>query len=100
MGVTYCMIWLEAKTSVTVRAFLGVLELCSLSQGVVHEDLRLLLETYLPSKKKKVLLGVGDPKIGAAIQEELGYNCQTGGVIAEILRGKSPISCIRSTTWM
>lgn len=65
-----------------------MLELCSLSQGVVHEDLRLLLETYLPSKKKKVLLGVGDPKIGAAIQEELGYNCQTGGVIAEILRGK------------
>ncbi|XP_048956720.1 nucleolar protein 56 isoform X1 [Canis lupus dingo] len=55
--------------------------------GVVHEDLRLLLETHLPSKKKKVLLGVGDPKIGAAIQEELGYNCQTGGVIAEILRG-------------
>lgn len=59
-----------------------------MSQGVVHEDLRLLLETYLPSKKKKVLLGVGDPKIGAAIQEELGYNCQTGGVIAEVLRGK------------
>lgn len=59
----------------------------AVSEGVVHEDLRLLLETYLPSKKKKVLLGVGDPKIGAAIQEELGYNCQTGGVIAEILRG-------------
>lgn len=59
-----------------------------MSQGVVHEDLRLLLETYLPSKKKKVLLGVGDPKIGAAIQEELGYNCQTGGVIAEVLRGE------------
>nr|XP_044604196.1 nucleolar protein 56 isoform X1 [Equus asinus] len=59
----------------------------AVSEGVVHEDLRLLLETHLPSKKKKVLLGVGDPKIGAAIQEELGYNCQTGGVIAEILRG-------------
>nr|XP_048315501.1 nucleolar protein 56 [Myodes glareolus] len=59
----------------------------AVSEGVVHEDLRLLLETYLPSKKKKVLLGVGDPKIGAAIQEELGYNCQTGGVIAEVLRG-------------
>lgn len=69
-------------------------------QGVVHEDLRLLLETYLPSKKKKVLLGVGDPKIGAAIQEELGYNCQTGGVIAEILRGKSPVQCVASTMWM
>ncbi|NP_001231234.1 nucleolar protein 56 [Phacochoerus africanus] len=59
----------------------------AVSEGVVHEDLRLFLETHLPSKKKKVLLGVGDPKIGAAIQEELGYNCQTGGVIAEVLRG-------------
>ena len=47
------------------------------------------METHLPTKKKKVLLGVGDPKIGAAIQEELGYNCQTGGVIAEILRGET-----------
>ncbi|XP_003476468.2 nucleolar protein 56 [Cavia porcellus] len=59
----------------------------AVSEGIVHEDLRLLLETHLPAKKKKVLLGVGDPKIGAAIQEELGYTCQTGGVIAEILRG-------------
>ncbi|XP_023593269.1 nucleolar protein 56 isoform X3 [Trichechus manatus latirostris] len=59
----------------------------AVAAGIVHEDLRLFLETHLPSKKKKVLLGVGDPKIGAAIQEELGYNCQTGGVIAEILRG-------------
>ncbi|XP_028919014.1 nucleolar protein 56 isoform X1 [Ornithorhynchus anatinus] len=59
----------------------------AVSEGVVHEDLRLLLETNLPAKKKKVVLGVGDPKIGAAIQEELGYQCQTGGVVAEILRG-------------
>nr|KAF6472000.1 NOP56 ribonucleoprotein [Molossus molossus] len=57
----------------------------AVSEGVVHEDLRLFLETHLPSKKKKVLLGVGDPKIGAAIQEELGYNCQTGGVIAKAI---------------
>ncbi|NXH18211.1 NOP56 protein, partial [Bucco capensis] len=55
--------------------------------GILHEDLRLLLETSLPAKKKKVLLGVGDPKIGAAILEELGYQCQTGGVVAEIMRG-------------
>lgn len=59
----------------------------AVSEGIVHEDLRLLLETHLPSKKKKVLLGVGDTKIGAAIQEELGYTCQTGGVIMEIMRG-------------
>ncbi|NXU53374.1 NOP56 protein, partial [Turnix velox] len=55
--------------------------------GILHEDLRLLLETSMPAKKKKALLGVADAKIGAAIQEELGYQCQTGGVVAEIMRG-------------
>lgn len=68
--------------------------------GILHEDLRLLLETSMPAKKKKALLGVADAKIGAAILEELGYQCQTGGVVAEILRGES--SCggdVRGTPW-
>ncbi|XP_062430840.1 nucleolar protein 56 isoform X2 [Rhea pennata] len=59
----------------------------AVSEGVLHEDLRLLLETHMPAKKRKALLGVADAKIGAAILEELGYQCQTGGVVAEILRG-------------
>ncbi|KAJ8262942.1 hypothetical protein COCON_G00153990 [Conger conger] len=61
----------------------------AISEGVVHADLKLFLETNLPpaGKKKKTLLGVGDAKIGAALQEELGFSCQTGGVVAEILRG-------------
>ncbi|KAM8939634.1 nucleolar protein 56 [Pelodytes ibericus] len=59
----------------------------AISEGVLHEDLKLLLETHMPAKKKKALLGVGDAKIGAAIQEELKITCQTGGVVAEILRG-------------
>ncbi|XP_072112939.1 nucleolar protein 56 [Mobula birostris] len=61
----------------------------AVSEGIVHEDMRLLLETNMPasSKKRKVMLGVGDQKLGAAIQEELGIQCQAGGVVAEILRG-------------
>ncbi|XP_067837932.1 nucleolar protein 56 [Heptranchias perlo] len=61
----------------------------AISEGIVHEDMRLLLETNMPasSKKKKVILGVADPKIGAAVQEEIGIQCQTGGVVAEIIRG-------------
>lgn len=55
--------------------------------GVVHADLKLFLETNLPSGKKKAVLGVADGKIGAALQEELGASVQTGGVVAEILRG-------------
>ncbi|MGH0187193.1 UNVERIFIED_CONTAM: hypothetical protein FKN15_023925 [Acipenser sinensis] len=56
---------------------------------VFHADLKLLLETSLPpsGKKRKVVLGVADGRIGAAAQEELGVTCQTGGVVAEILRG-------------
>ncbi|XP_015680682.1 nucleolar protein 56 [Protobothrops mucrosquamatus] len=59
----------------------------AVSEGLLHEDLRLLLETSLPAKRKKLLLGVSDPKIGAAIQEELGCPCQAGGVVAELSRG-------------
>ncbi|NXA58497.1 NOP56 protein, partial [Mohoua ochrocephala] len=54
---------------------------------VLHEDLRLLLDTALPPKRKKVVLGVGDAKMGAAVLEELGVQCQTGGVVAELMRG-------------
>ncbi|XP_005062209.2 PREDICTED: nucleolar protein 56, partial [Ficedula albicollis] len=59
----------------------------AVSEGVLHEDLRLLLDTALPPKRKKVVLGVGDAKMGAAVLEELGVQCQTGGVVAELLRG-------------
>ncbi|KAK6494990.1 nucleolar protein 56 [Huso huso] len=61
----------------------------AISEGVFHADLKLLLETSLPpsGKKRKVVLGVADSRIGAAAQEELGVTCQTGGVVAEILRG-------------
>ncbi|KAJ8395558.1 hypothetical protein AAFF_G00030390 [Aldrovandia affinis] len=60
----------------------------AISEGVVHADLKLFLETNLPSGgKKKQLLGVSDAKIGAALQEELGLSIQTSGVVVEILRG-------------
>ncbi|XP_019736148.1 nucleolar protein 56 [Hippocampus comes] len=60
----------------------------AISEGVVHADLKLFLETNVPqSRKKKATLGVGDPKIGAALQEEFGFSIQTGGVVAELTRG-------------
>ncbi|XP_073681200.1 nucleolar protein 56 [Garra rufa] len=59
----------------------------AISEGVVHADLKLFLETNLPSVGKKTMLGVSDAKLGAALQEELGLSIQTGGVVAEILRG-------------
>ncbi|XDV38442.1 hypothetical protein PO909_007843 [Leuciscus waleckii] len=60
----------------------------AISEGVVHADLKLFLETNIPSGgKKKSMLGVSDAKIGAALQEELNLSIQTGGVVAEIIRG-------------
>ncbi|XP_076609894.1 nucleolar protein 56 [Chaetodon auriga] len=60
----------------------------AISEGVVHADLKLFLETNLPlSGKKKAVLGVSDAKIGAALQEEFSLSIQTGGVVAEICRG-------------
>uniref|UniRef100_A0A672M3S0 Nucleolar protein 56 n=1 Tax=Sinocyclocheilus grahami TaxID=75366 RepID=A0A672M3S0_SINGR len=67
----------------------GALEnINAVSEGVVHADLKLFLETNLPSGgKKKAMLGVSDAKLGAALQEELNLSIQTGGVVAEIIRG-------------
>ncbi|XP_050397887.1 nucleolar protein 56 [Patella vulgata] len=61
----------------------------SVSEGILHDDLRVFLETNVPksTKKEKVLLGVGDPRIGAASSEELGIKCQHVGVVQEIIRG-------------
>lgn len=61
----------------------------SISEGVIHEDLRVFIETNVPqsSKKQKVVLGIGDSKIGAAIIEELKVSCQHTGVVPEIIRG-------------
>ncbi|KAL6111800.1 nop56 [Pungitius sinensis] len=67
----------------------GALEnMNAISEGVVHADLKLFLETNLPlTRKKKVVLGVSDAKIGAALQEEFTISIQTGGVVAEMGRG-------------
>ena len=57
----------------------------------MHEDLQLFLDTNLPEsskKRKKITLGVGDQKIGAAIQEAMGIKCETGSTVQEIHRGK------------
>ncbi|XP_041916245.1 nucleolar protein 56 [Alosa sapidissima] len=60
----------------------------AISEGVVHADLKLFLETNLPSGgKTKAVLGVADAKVGATLQEELELSIQTGGVVAEIIRG-------------
>lgn len=59
------------------------------SEGVIHQDLRVVLEHHVPksSKKVKTLLGLADGKLAAAIMEQLQINCVTTGAVPEILRG-------------
>ncbi|CAG2236900.1 NOP56 [Mytilus edulis] len=61
----------------------------SVSEGLVHEDLQIFLESNVPkaSKKQKITLGVADAKIGAAITEELKIQCSQTGAAPEIIRG-------------
>lgn len=57
--------------------------------GVIHDDLKVFLETNLPvgKKKSKVSLGVSDAKLGAAIQEACQIFCEAGGIVNEVVRG-------------
>lgn len=61
----------------------------SISEGLLHDDLQVFLESNVPKggKKDKVVVGVSDAKIGAAITEELGIKCSHIGVVPEVIRG-------------
>lgn len=61
----------------------------SISEGVIHEDLHLFLETNMPksTKKHKSTLGLSDQKLAASVSETFGFSCQHTGVVPEIVRG-------------
>lgn len=61
----------------------------SISEGVVHDDLKVFLESNVPTgkKKSKVSLGISDAKIGAAIQESCGICCEYDPTVLEVIRG-------------
>ncbi|XP_067950610.1 nucleolar protein 56-like isoform X2 [Watersipora subatra] len=76
-------------TFVPFKSGTNALDNCnSVSEGILHDDLKVLLETNVKSSKKdKVILGVSDSKLSASINEELGLSCQHTGVVPEIIRG-------------
>eukprot|EP00218_Dolichomastix_sp_CCMP3274_P007939 CAMPEP_0170144548 /NCGR_PEP_ID=MMETSP0033_2-20121228/14317_1 /TAXON_ID=195969 /ORGANISM="Dolichomastix tenuilepis, Strain CCMP3274" /LENGTH=509 /DNA_ID=CAMNT_0010381055 /DNA_START=220 /DNA_END=1749 /DNA_ORIENTATION=- len=63
----------------------------AVSESVLSDDLKAFLEQNLPKvkagKKAKFTLGVSEPKLGAAIHEELGSPCVSNEHIGELLRG-------------
>ena len=66
-----------------------MISIASFTLGIIHDDLKTFLEANIPTgkKKSKVLLGVADPKLGAAIQESVDIQCESGGLVVEVLRG-------------
>ena len=50
-------------------------------------DLKNFIESNLPKKKKKFVLGVSDSKLGGAIADTLDIKCSHIGVVPEIIRG-------------
>ena len=62
----------------------------AISEGLLHDDLKLFLDTNLPKptgKKDKIQLGVSDAKISSAINEALNIICTHVGVVPEVVRG-------------
>ena len=59
--------------------------------GIVHDYLKNFLEANLPKvkegKKAKFILGIGDPKLGAQLNELLGVTCENNEVVQELIRG-------------
>merc|ERR1711934_65139 len=61
------------------------------SEGLLHDYLSNFVSTTLPTaksgKKSKFVLGVSEPKVGNAIQENLGVKCVCDDLSNELLRG-------------
>lgn len=62
----------------------------SISAGELSTDLQLFLENNIPRTKKSkqaIVLGVQEPGLASEISDKLNINCNTSGVVKEIIRG-------------
>uniref|UniRef100_U5EVT2 Nucleolar protein 56 n=1 Tax=Corethrella appendiculata TaxID=1370023 RepID=U5EVT2_9DIPT len=61
----------------------------AISEGIVPDDLSVFLDSALPktSKSNKFTLGISEPKLGAALAEQLNIQCSHIGAVPEIIRG-------------
>jgi len=59
----------------------------SVSEGLATDDLKLFMTSNLPKKKKSLVVGVLDPKLGGVLAEEVGIKVSHIGVVPEIIRG-------------
>lgn len=62
----------------------------AITEGRLPEELKMFLEENLPSKEKKrrkIIIGVSDSKIGSSITEEFNVTCSFTDIVPEIMRG-------------
>jgi len=59
----------------------------SISEGIVHDDLKLFLDTNMPKGGKGAVLGVSDSKLSSGINDACNIKCSHIGVIPEVIRG-------------
>merc|ERR1712098_757743 len=59
----------------------------SVSEGIVHDDLKLFLDTNMPKGGKGAVLGVSDSKLSSGINDACNIKCSHIGVIPEVIRG-------------
>ena len=58
--------------------------------GIIHEDLKEFIASNVPAstKKQKVVLGISDTKLSAAVKDELDIECLVSDSVKEIVRGE------------
>jgi len=59
----------------------------SVSEVIVHDDLKLFLETNMPKGGIGAFLGVSDSKLSTSINETCSIKCSHIGFIPEVTRG-------------
>ncbi|XP_018407570.1 PREDICTED: nucleolar protein 56-like [Cyphomyrmex costatus] len=66
----------------------ALLNINSVSEGIMTDDLRLFIDSSFGEfTKSDIVLGVADPKLGANITETLGIKCDHVNIVPEITRG-------------
>jgi len=68
-------------------ALVALTNINAVSEGAVTDDLKNFIESNLPKKTKKFVLGVLDSKLGGAVADTLNIKCSHIGVVPEIIRG-------------
>ncbi|KXS18317.1 nucleolar protein 5A [Gonapodya prolifera JEL478] len=80
--------YLKLKSFAPFKSAAHALEnINDVSEGIVNAHLKSFLELNLPGKKSKVQLGVFEKGLAGAIKADLGYDCQSNEVVAEVVRG-------------